>query len=70
MYFECDECQVILHGESPPLVCPSCGLAGVLYSPVDEATVSTHLAEGERTIELGFIPDDSPGWSPSVRSGR
>ncbi len=62
MYYECNECQVVLHGDRPPVVCPNCGLAGVLYSPVDDATVAEHLAEGDETIELEleFIPDDGP----------
>ena len=35
MYWECSECGGQLKRRRPPSVCPSCGLAGVMFIPAD-----------------------------------
>jgi hypothetical protein len=47
MYFECSECQNVVHCEAAPFVCPRCGLAGVTFTRVDALAVVQHLLEGD-----------------------
>ena len=35
MYWECSECGGQLKRRRPPVKCPSCGLAGVVFMPTD-----------------------------------
>jgi len=58
MYLECSECQIVLHGENAPFICPNCGLAGVTFSQIDDETVAQHLAEGDGfPLELALDPE-------------
>lgn len=35
MWWECSECGGHVEGERPPLVCGECGLAGVIFEPLE-----------------------------------
>ena len=35
MWWECSECGSHMEGERPPLVCGECGLAGIIFVPVE-----------------------------------
>ena len=69
MSFECSECQVVLECEHTPFVCPNCGLAGVLFCPIDEAAVRELVREQEGApleVEINFLS----GTRPPVRVSR
>lgn len=67
MYFECSECQVVLHAEHPPLICPRCGLAGVIFCSIDEGELAEHLAEGDEwPLELTATDSGAPSLAPRL----
>jgi len=39
MFWECSECGHPIEGRRPPVVCPSCGTAGVLFARVERDDV-------------------------------
>jgi hypothetical protein len=35
MFWECSECEALLERDRPPVVCPSCGKAGIVFVPAE-----------------------------------
>ncbi len=50
MYWECSECGGQLKRRRPPVVCPSCGLAGVVFMPADPEDADRHAVESLREV--------------------
>lgn len=60
-YFECSECQGVLHCEHAPAVCPHCGLVAE-FCRIDETAVEEHYAnEDLYPLEIEFVPAEE-GW--------
>lgn len=54
MYWECSECGGQLKRRRPPVVCPSCGLAGVVFMPTDPDDADHQAIAGASLRDVWF----------------
>ena len=56
MWFECSECGGHINRPTAPIVCPECGMAGVIFMPADPDDVNAGQSAGD-----GLRSDVAPG---------
>jgi hypothetical protein len=60
MFWECSECDGRLERHRPPVVCPSCGIAGAIFVPAEMGaeTDPTSSSLREAWLLAGFHAAD------------